>query len=323
MAQKPMNIKERLEFIESNYDFIAAGFCFDDKEEIIPAGAIKKCRFCEKDETETTFNNKAHAIPECLGNHKLILAEECDPCNKFFSDTLEAHLDRYTRPFRIIGQIEGKRGVPNYQSNNQKSKIKHGEIPTYISPAEEKFFTFDFENKTATVNLHREPYIPFDVYRAFVKIAISTIAKKNELPAFAKTIEWLMSSSQTMLFGNPAKISQVYIPGPRPTNGIAYNFLRRKPSCKTAPYAMFLIAFGNYAIQFIVPSIFDETVQTNEMVLFPTPFELSDWPYGHPETSTIDLSSTEKRKEDFSVPFRYDEILAVPPESIDPKLYSK
>lgn len=323
MTYKPMSAEERLDFIDSNYDIVAAGFCLGSVEKIIPAGTIKKCRFCGKGETETTYSNKAHAIPECLGNHTLILAEECDSCNKFFSDNLEIHLDKYTRPFRVIGQIHGKRGVPNYQSNNQKSKIKHGEIPAYISPATEKFFTFDLENKTATVKLHREPYIPFGVYKAFVKIALSTISDKKELPAFAKTIDWLMRPDLTTLFENSAEIAQTYIPGPRPTNGVAYNFLRRKPDSTTAPYAILLIAFGNYAIQLIVPSIFDEGTRTDEMILFPTPFELGEWPFGEPEHSTIDLSSTEKRKEDFSVRFGYSEIIEVSPESIDPNLYSK
>lgn len=33
----------------------------------------KKCRFCGKNEKETTFKNKAHAISEGLGNKKFSL----------------------------------------------------------------------------------------------------------------------------------------------------------------------------------------------------------------------------------------------------------
>ncbi|MFA5251657.1 MAG: hypothetical protein WC454_03620, partial [Phycisphaerae bacterium] len=33
----------------------------------------RKCRFCGKSEPAVSFKNRAHAIPECLGNKSLIL----------------------------------------------------------------------------------------------------------------------------------------------------------------------------------------------------------------------------------------------------------
>ncbi|WP_312910639.1 HNH endonuclease [Stutzerimonas nitrititolerans] len=307
-----------MEYFVYNYDLIAAGVYSSGPEKTIKTEPVKKCRFCKKSESETTFNDKAHAIPECFGNHQLVLADECDSCNKFFSQNLEVHLDKYTRPFRVMGQIQGKRGVPNYQSNNQKSKIKHGEIPTFVSPATENFFTIDKENKIVTVNYHREPYIPLGVYKALVKIALSTIEDKNELTAFNETIAWLMCPDQTKSVIKPALVIETFIPGPRPTCGVAVSLFRRKPSCSGEPYAIFMIAFGNIAMQLIVPSIVDGTTLTTKCIAFPTPFEVCGWPFGQPRTHIKDLSGTEKRKEDYPVEYSFDEIEAVPPDSIDP-----
>lgn len=36
------------------------------------------CRFCGRGRESVTFKKKAHAIPEFLGNHQLILHSECD-----------------------------------------------------------------------------------------------------------------------------------------------------------------------------------------------------------------------------------------------------
>ncbi|WP_283184418.1 HNH endonuclease [Pseudomonas svalbardensis] len=323
MTNTTMSVEERLDYFVNNYDLIAAGVYSKGPEKIIKTDAIKKCRFCKKNESETNFTNTAHAIPECLGNHQLVLSEECDSCNKFFSENLEVHLDKYTRPFRVMGQIHGKRGVPNYQSNNQKSKVKHGEIPAFVSPATEKFFTIDKENKTATVNFHREPYIPLGVYKALVKIALSTIENKEELSAFSETIGWLMCADQTKSVIKPAVVIETFIPGPRPTCGVAVSLFRRKPSCASKPYAIFMIAFGNIAMQLIVPSILDRTTLTTRCIAFPTPFELCGWPFGQPRTYNKDMSGTEKRKEDYLIEYSFDDIEAIPPDSIDPELYSK
>lgn len=323
MTNVAMTVKERLDYFIKNYDLIAAGVYARGPEKIIQSAGVKQCRFCNKREGETTFNDRAHAIPECLGNHQLLLSAECDSCNKFFSQNLEVHLDKYTRPFRIIGQIHGKKGVPNYQSNNQKSKIKFGEIPVFVSPKTEGFWKLDKENKRAMVNLHREPYIPYGVYKALVKIAISTIENEEELAAFSETIAWLMCPDHTKYLIKPAIIFETFIPGPRPTCGVAASLFRRKSSCHGEPYAIFMIAFGNIAMQLVVPSIVDGPKLTAKFVAFPTPFEICGWQFGPPSIYCVDLSGTEKVKEDYTVGYSYSDLEAVPPEDIDPEIYSR
>ena len=90
-------IKEEIDFeLEQYYDKyydILRTPDFDDKSRLLkPKHRIqtigtpinKKCRFCVKDESETTFSKIAHVFPECIGNIVLASNYECDDCNQFF-----------------------------------------------------------------------------------------------------------------------------------------------------------------------------------------------------------------------------------------------
>src|SRR5207244_12306637 len=65
----------------------------------------RSCRFCGRSAT-TTFKNVSHAIPQSFGNKNLITLDECDACNRLFSESFEHDFDNYTRPIRtILGKI--------------------------------------------------------------------------------------------------------------------------------------------------------------------------------------------------------------------------
>jgi len=108
-----MSPGERLEFFEKNYEIIA-DYHLGNGEYIYIGNEDKVCRFCNKAEPEVTFKTIAHAVPEFLGNKQLILKNECDQCNTFLSNNLENSLDKYTKPFRLVAQIKGKKKVPAY-----------------------------------------------------------------------------------------------------------------------------------------------------------------------------------------------------------------
>jgi hypothetical protein len=54
-----------------------------------PIKSKRVCRFCNNKKPKITFNNKAHAISEGLGNKTIVLYDECDSCNTGFSRTIE------------------------------------------------------------------------------------------------------------------------------------------------------------------------------------------------------------------------------------------
>lgn len=314
-----MNITERLDFFRNNFDTISSGEYSRGEKITLSDGDSRFCRFCQKDSTQTNFKNESHAIPECLGNHQLILLDECDACNKFFSEKLEDHLDKFTKPYRIAGQIYGKKGIPNYRSNNKKNRVDFSDLPTFKSQVGEDFVTVDHQNKQITVKYHQEPHVPLAVYKTLVKIAVSVI-ESSEVEAFRQTINWLFNPDLTFSVLKPALLMHTFVPGPRPIDGVCVTVLRRKAEIDNVPYAIFVIAFGNAIFQIVVPSHIDDgRSMTLAIPFYPTDFERSDWPFGDLKFSSSDLSGTVKVKKDFPVVYHFDEMIETtqksPPES--------
>lgn len=312
-----MTIEDRLAFFIENYEMIATGTYSIGPKKFLKDGEVRFCRFCEKDESETSFKTIAHAIPECLGNHQLILLDECDACNKHFSEKMEDHLDKFTKPYRIAGQIRGKNGVPSYKTLNKKNRIDLKEKLVVQSQHDEDFFEIDHQNNEITINFHQEPHIPLAVYKALIKIALSIIESKHEVEPFRATIKWLLLSDHLYSVINPALVMEAFVPGPRPTNGVFVALFRRKELVMDVPYSIAVIAFGNVILQFLVPSDIDKNRKmTVQMPFLPSPFELCEWPFGSIKYGSIDLSGTEKIKRNFPVKYSFDEIVEVDPSEL-------
>lgn len=289
-----MNQEERIAFFDEKYTSLFSGpFGSGDKLYIGQKSTI--CRFCKKTPLETAFNNISHAIPEFLGNKQFILYEECDECNKLFSESLEDSLDKYTKPYRTLSQIKGKKKVPKYKSNDGKNRIELAapgamEIRTDI---DDEFCEIDDANNQIRLNPHLEPHIPAAVYKALVKIALSIIPS-SELGGFQHAINWICERDHTKEFITPLMVMVTFIPGPRPnTQGAAF-VLKRKAPENGLPYCIFVFAFSNFIYQLQIPSIHDlgeSGTATIKMPYFPNPFE-HGWEYGNPQYGVFDLSKT-------------------------------
>ena len=55
------------------------------------------------------FKNVSHAIPEALGNKRVISLEECDDCNSSYS-AYEGELAKMLTVERVFAAARGKRG---------------------------------------------------------------------------------------------------------------------------------------------------------------------------------------------------------------------
>jgi hypothetical protein len=75
-------------------------------EAVVP----RKCAFCSKTEFDgASFKADAHAIPENLGNKRVVSHEECDTCNNDYS-ICELHLAKMLAVERIFSGARGKGG---------------------------------------------------------------------------------------------------------------------------------------------------------------------------------------------------------------------
>lgn len=275
-----MNLQERLDFFNSNY-----GICplhiGRGKKFYIGSKDNKHCRFCGRNEPEVKFRNIAHAVPEFLGNKQLISLQECDECNDFFARNLEDHLGKYTKPFRLISMIKGKRGIPAYKTKGKESRIEFDlEEGSLVSSetVNERISSIDFKNDQLTLEFDYEPYIPVAVYKAFVKIGLSVI-HEDELAPFQKTIKWILNSDHSKGIMKPLAVKVLFMPGINPHKFLKVYFLRKKIGLdnERIPYCMLIVCFGNFSCQLMVPSsndFKDKKTINFELPYFPTEFEL-------------------------------------------------
>ncbi len=286
-----MNFNERLDFYTRNYDLVSSYQLGKGKKKHIGKKG-DNCRFCGKNEPEVSFKTIAHAVPEFLGNKQLILKNECDDCNEFFSNVLENHLDKFTKPYRISAQIKGKKKVPSHKSRDKKTRFdfKPNSHSTIISPAEGGYSNIDHDKKEITYNFELEPYLPAAVYKCLVKIALS-ILEPGQVKNFNSTIQWIKDKDHSKKFLNPLRMLRTFIPGPKPINELIVQLFQKKDLVSTRPHFILVLGFGNQFYQIIIPSDLDVLLSgtKSEDIFYPLPFEIN-WPYGKLHTQVSDLS---------------------------------
>ncbi|BDP35058.1 TPA: hypothetical protein NJ548_004447 [Vibrio parahaemolyticus] len=287
-----MDFNESGKFFSDNYKSILDENKLGSGSKVLIGKKGDDCRFCGKNKPETDFRTIAHAVPEFLGNKRFILLTECDQCNEYFSNNLEVHLDKYTRPYRLLAKIKGKRKTPSYKSKDKKTRHNsNNKGPDHInSPSDSGFFKFDEENKIVTQIFEIESYIPSAVYKCLVKIALSVIPD-SEVENFKDTIKWINTKDHSIGYINPLHVYQAFIPGFKPINESFVDVLKKQDLVSTFPAYWLIIGFGNIVYQIIIPSSLNSSIKFREL-FFPLPFDF-DWPFGSVIRSTEDLTSHE------------------------------
>lgn len=304
-----------IELIAKNYDQIFLGNYDVGKKEILGPKEPEQCRFCRKPAKDVTFRKVAHAIPELMGNRQLISTDECDECNEHFARHIEDHLGKFTKPYRVLGQVRGKKKSPSYKSFKGLSRIDLKpdtgfEVKEY---EDDQLVEVDEENKQVKFHFILEKHCPSAVYKALVKTAIS-IMPEEELGNFDHAKRWILCADHTKHLLQPLTLLMYFVPGPKPHKGTSVMLLRKKQTSveKSLPYCMFVIAFGNLQFQIMVPAVADNRVNNGKVQVtlprFPSAFG-NNWQYGAPKAVNVDLSSGElANARNFTFSMHYDEL---------------
>ncbi|MEA9389547.1 HNH endonuclease [Acerihabitans sp. TG2] len=314
------NIKERISFFKENYEMISGGPLGQGKKIYIKArideDGNKKCKFCGKSEPDITFSNVSHALPMFLGNRILIAENECDSCNEMFSNDLENNFDKYTKPYRTLAKIKGRKKVPTYRSKNKETRFENNEKDGFHITTDEvnEAVFLDLKNKTLTYSFDLEPFVPTAVYKFLIKIALS-IMPDVEMRNFASSLSWIMEKNHAIKLISPQVLLSIFVPGFKPNNNLVMMLLRRKNKIENIPYCYLILAFGNVVYQIMVPSLLDIN-QGKELTLIfsrcPTPFEI-EWPLGEVDYRQEDLSSHEVCLDGkLSIAFKFENVSEIP-----------
>ncbi|WP_343614990.1 HNH endonuclease [Flavobacterium sp.] len=248
--------KRLMDFFNDNYAPFTTYHLNKEIKIFLGSETEKVCRFCNKNENETTFSTIAHAIPEFIGNKKLIANYECDACNSKFSRLLESHMGNYMNLWHTLSQVKGKRSVPSFKTINDKSRIdigsKNVEIAEY---KDDKIISVNPETNTITFTAKKRSYVPIAVYKTLTKMAL-TIMPESELIDYKTTMAWINEENHQ---DSPQNLKNLIVfmsiaGGIRPIPFVSCMLFKRKDDHKNpVPNMLFVLAYSNFVFQIYLP----------------------------------------------------------------------
>lgn len=185
------------------YNLIEFVIASDFIEKDLKKETEKVCRFCGKKYPEVRFQNRAHLVPEMLGNKTLFSDFECDSCNHRFGKMYENDLANYLGISRTLTQTKGKEKIPTFTSSGKTIKAKTEKLldETSIIISRENTnddsILTDPKNGKITVRFKRLPFKPLHVFKALLKIAISVLAEED-MKNYQLALEFVLDKTKFM-----------------------------------------------------------------------------------------------------------------------------
>lgn len=333
---------ERLEWFKARYDIVSFFAFRPDSERVYLGDKAKKfCRYCERTSPEVKFKKLAHAIPDQVGNDWLFDYEECDTCNADFAKRIEDDFGKWTLPWRTLGRVKGKEGVPSIKSNDRKFRI---DATVASTPAEtgagavrhdlkilmgvdDARHELDEETRTVKLTVDRPAYVPMGVFKCLVKMAIAVMPPEEELRC-AHLKRWILQPTHTFESYpyRPLRILYQFAPGPLPNDRLACWLLRRKPeSSEDCLYMQFVLQLSNHVFQIALPMHIEDRKHL-EAGKFTTALWPNTWSgvehqlqYGRTGFKDYDMSGVDLvRGESTFMTFSYDQLIDQPDKVAEP-----
>lgn len=240
-------------------------------EEIFLGKEESGCIYCKRPYEENYFINKAHAVPELLGNKFLFSKNECDLCNAIFGK-IERDLAFFIGIDRSIYSMNGKKGVPKHAFSEDQKIIhnKYYNIPVVSVLPSAGNVKFDYLNKTSTIESTKDSYYNTNVFKCLVKMALSIlpielVGKYTVLTDFVRqdithpyplkklTEEQFKQANKEIEFFNFnffMLITRLQFFNMPPRRGFKISLVRTEVENNCF---IFMLYFGNVALQIIIP----------------------------------------------------------------------
>ena len=315
MASSQANYENPIDFYHKYYNILVPLNITKGKKKYLGDSENRKCRFCGKKKGDTTFKMLAHALPEFIGNKTLISNYECDICNERFSRTIEDHFGKYLGLPRTLSKIPGKKSVPSFKDKNLRIDYKSSEPDIILTPDEQddRIVEIQEDIRQISIEAKSQPYIPRAIYKCLTKMAIS-IMPESELLHFGEAIQWInMENHNSGILNYPLNCYLAFTDEVKSFDGKIHTFLlKRKNDSDLVHYMIYVVAFGTYFFQIVVPCPkLDHKDKGISLQLFPlSPY--TSYPYREDKYKIVelDLSSKEVVKDErLKISMKYEEKL--------------
>jgi hypothetical protein len=241
-------------FYETHYETVVEATLIGTRKIYIWKATPQHCRFCRLQAPAVMFRNDAHTFPELIGNRFLLSCDECDTCNKLFSETIEDNYAKFTTLQRVASQVKGKGGTPTFRSNDKRTRweVKAGQGQIQAEN-DGKTVQVDLENKKMRFTAIRPPYYPILAFKCLVKMGLA-VMPPSELAHFARALDWLqVATPAPVALPFPCWVLLSTVSGNAPFKVITFRLLRRKSGTAAWPHYTFILMWGNYVEQIFLP----------------------------------------------------------------------
>lgn len=329
-------LAERLEWFNARYDVVSHFVFKPGSKRVYLGDRVKQvCRYCGKASPEVKFELRAHAIPDQVGNDWLFDHAECDSCNGHFAKFVEDDFAKWTHPWRTLGRIKGKKGVPSIKSNDKKFRIdatvdstlaetgagavRHG--LKVVMAANDTRHELDEAARTVKLTLDRPAYVPMAVFKCLVKMAIAIMPPEEEQRC-AHLKNWILQPTHTFKSYpyQPLRVLYQFAPGPLPNDRVACFLLRRRSeSTDDCLYMQFVLQLSNHVFQIALPMHIEDRKQL-EAGRFTTALWPNTWAdvkhqeqYGRTGYKEYDMSGVQTTHGESTVMvLSYDRLIELP-----------
>lgn len=274
-------------------------FSFGEKKKKNYIGEYDKnkriCRFCGNSKPQVTFNEKAHAISESLGNKLLFCNEECDDCNTKFSH-IEQELFNLHHILFSLYQIKGKERIPSFKGKNLDIDNKNHKDEILLKLHDKNLSFNNIDGFKFELNEEKFKFSYQNIYKCFCKFALSLI-DYSHLNRFRKTIEWI-SSNRTEIDLPKIWMKESHF-HEQPMLGIN---IRKDTADPDLPEFIFRLFILNIEYLFVAPFVNGSKFTFSESTksIFTEIFELEKY-------DAVDFSSNEKSFLPISIEFKLQE----------------
>ncbi len=209
----------------------------------------RHCRFCKDKRQNLRFDGESHLIPQFLGNEGLLSDFECDACNKYFA-RMENHFANSLGIIRTIWAFSKGGSIPVFPSPSgitAKKENFYGAKGVSISqPEGGNGFSYNVETGQFEVEFDKHSYTPMLVYKALLKLALSTIIE-SDVPDYERAFQFLMTNEKAKGW---CQILSSELPHTIRVNEPACSLFRKREYNDLLPTHVFMLSFENMTYQF-------------------------------------------------------------------------
>jgi hypothetical protein len=253
-----------------------------------PKKTKRVCRFCSRTMPKVSFESKAHALSEALGNKKVVLFDECDECNERFGEGIETSLINYLAPFRTFHGLKGNGGVKSMKGRNYTvvPNDKGAEVELrHPAPVPERGAgSLKFTIATS------DKFNAQDLYRCLCKYFISVL-DPSELETFGKCIAWVNGGQPPSVL---PRVGQLVSYDRFCEHAVLTTYLRRS-SDTSLPAAIGELRYACKVFLFVVPFVDDPPIASESPDGPGSYWSLFKHLHRWPEWSFNDMSDTKTR----------------------------